>query len=342
MAVKIAGPYGEGKLLVNPETGVPVKAKGKARPSPDTDWTKWLLAGGAGVLGHQLTSAILDDTVDEEKRKKSVWMRLLATLAPLGVGGLGAVGAYQLAKQMGKNAQAGTNAVPAKVEQPKFPVAQRKPVDINDTRYDGLPTWRTLTGVGLGGLSAYTGKDAWKSLWENINAPKTVAPEAAVVADANANIAALEKRIAEANKQNARAAANNSSVAAEAQARMQHDFLNMDALPVGGKVKGNAVKQLAALEKIRARNAVPRSAEDIKALEGLIAAERARMTTPVPNAAANGFRRWLRPLASGGTALGAGAASIGLLSSLPSYFESQKEVNDARAKYDAWRALQGE
>ena len=40
MAVKIAGPYGEGKLLVNPETGVPVKAKGKARPSPDTDWTK--------------------------------------------------------------------------------------------------------------------------------------------------------------------------------------------------------------------------------------------------------------------------------------------------------------
>lgn len=341
MAVKIAGPYGEGKLLVDQETGIPVDAKVEARPAPDRNWTKWLLAGGAGLLGHQLASEIMDDTIDEEKRKKSVWLRLLAKLAPLGVGGLGAVGAYHLAKQMGKNAQAGTNAAPAKVKQLKFPVEKRKTVDINDTRYDGLPTWRTLTGIGLGGLSAYTGKDAWKSIWENINVPKTVAPEAAVVADANATIEALEKRIAAANKQNALAAANNSSVAAEAQARMQHDFLNMDALPVGGKAKGNAVKHLAALEKIRAANSVPRSAEDIQALEKLIAAERARMTTPVPNAAAKGFRRWLRPIASGGTALGAGAASIGLLTSLPGYFDSQKEVNEAREKYNAWRALQG-
>lgn len=80
----------------------------EAKNGGDGDWSKWIGATGGGLLGYSIMSSILDKT-DDEKRKESVWMRVLRELANLGVGAAGAYGGYLL----GKNAAATTNATKA-------------------------------------------------------------------------------------------------------------------------------------------------------------------------------------------------------------------------------------
>lgn len=57
----------------------------------------WLMAGGLGLIGHSVAAPFFDD---DEDKKQSVWRKLLGTLIPLGVGGLGAYGGYALGKSL--------------------------------------------------------------------------------------------------------------------------------------------------------------------------------------------------------------------------------------------------
>lgn len=57
----------------------------------------WLMAGGLGLIGHSVAAPFFDD---DENKKQSVWRKLLGTLIPLGVGGLGAYGGYALGKAL--------------------------------------------------------------------------------------------------------------------------------------------------------------------------------------------------------------------------------------------------
>jgi len=70
----------------------------------DIDWLKLALASGGGLIAHSLVSSMLDGKTDEEKRKESIWMRLLSAILPIGAAGLGAWGGYELGKRM-KTAQ---------------------------------------------------------------------------------------------------------------------------------------------------------------------------------------------------------------------------------------------
>ena len=54
----------------------------------DFDWSDIALMAGGGLLGHTIASSLLDKT-EEQKRREGIWSKLLRTLIPLGVGGLG-------------------------------------------------------------------------------------------------------------------------------------------------------------------------------------------------------------------------------------------------------------
>jgi len=72
------------KVIPQPKDG-----KGTA-----TDWLRWAMAGGGGLLAYQLASNLMGS--DEKKKEKSVWEKLLGILLPIGVGAAGAAGGYAL------------------------------------------------------------------------------------------------------------------------------------------------------------------------------------------------------------------------------------------------------
>lgn len=68
----------------------------------DADMKKWLSAGGLGIGSYMLSSYLFDELTEG---KKGAWKNLLSVLVPLGVGGLGAWGGYELANSLQKKAQ---------------------------------------------------------------------------------------------------------------------------------------------------------------------------------------------------------------------------------------------
>lgn len=85
----------------------------KSRPTPpspttntDFDWKPWATAFGGGLLMHTLASSLMNNKTDEEKRRESIWERLLSAVIPLGIGGLGMYGGYRLGQSMNKSGEA--------------------------------------------------------------------------------------------------------------------------------------------------------------------------------------------------------------------------------------------
>lgn len=87
-----------------PKSPAPGKSTGGGTQSVD-GWLPWVLGGGGALLAHSVTSPMFEAS-DEEKRKESVWTKLLRTLIPIGVGGLGGVAGYALGNALNKKAQA--------------------------------------------------------------------------------------------------------------------------------------------------------------------------------------------------------------------------------------------
>lgn len=76
--------------------------------SHDIDWKRLGLMFGGGLLAHTLASSLVNNKTEEEKRRESIWERLLAAIIPIGAAGLGAWGGKYLHEKMG---QATTNGV---------------------------------------------------------------------------------------------------------------------------------------------------------------------------------------------------------------------------------------
>lgn len=83
----------------------PESTKPNAGGSPSDSWVPWVLGGGGALLAHAITSPMFEAS-EEDKRKESVWTKLLRTLIPLGVGGLGGVAGYALGNELTKKGQA--------------------------------------------------------------------------------------------------------------------------------------------------------------------------------------------------------------------------------------------
>lgn len=64
------------------------------------NWLPLALSGGGALLAHSVASSLFDKS-EEEKRKESIWSKLLGTLIPLGVGAAGAYGGYRLGEVLG-------------------------------------------------------------------------------------------------------------------------------------------------------------------------------------------------------------------------------------------------
>lgn len=85
------------------------EAKAKASENNfNPDWLRLALAAGGGLIGHSLVSSLFDGKTDEEKRRESIWKKLLSAIMPIGAAGLGAWGGYALGGQL-KNAADNNN-----------------------------------------------------------------------------------------------------------------------------------------------------------------------------------------------------------------------------------------
>ena len=67
----------------------------------DFDWRQLGMIAGGGLLAHALASSLVDNKSDEEKRRQSIWERLLAGIIPIGAAGLGAWGGRYLNTKIG-------------------------------------------------------------------------------------------------------------------------------------------------------------------------------------------------------------------------------------------------
>lgn len=67
----------------------------------DFDWRQLGMMAGGGLLAHALVSSLVDNKSDEEKRRQSIWERLLAGIIPIGAAGLGAWGGHYLNTKIG-------------------------------------------------------------------------------------------------------------------------------------------------------------------------------------------------------------------------------------------------
>ena len=93
----------------------PKTLKDTLADSTGDDWLRWALAGGGGLLGYSLASNLMDNG----KRNKSIWDKVLDLIVPLGVGGLGAYGAYRLGDYLGMKKAAAD--APAAAQAPAQP-----------------------------------------------------------------------------------------------------------------------------------------------------------------------------------------------------------------------------
>lgn len=79
------------------------EATAKANQGPkgfDVDWKRLGMMVGGGLLAHTLASSLMNNKSDEEKRRESIWERLLAAVIPIGAMGVGAWGGKYLHSKM--------------------------------------------------------------------------------------------------------------------------------------------------------------------------------------------------------------------------------------------------
>lgn len=96
-------------MMVEPEKQVatpskimpkPIVAPEKGKGTEGIDWLRLALATGGGLIAHSVASSIFDNKTDEEKRRESIWSKLLSSIIPIGAGALGAYGGYRIGQSM--------------------------------------------------------------------------------------------------------------------------------------------------------------------------------------------------------------------------------------------------
>ena len=126
------------------------------------DWTRIALAGGGGLLAHSIASSLLEKS-EEEKRKESIWSKVLRTVLPIGAGVVGAYAGNEAGKGLGKIGAANEkpNVEPKEVE--------TRPFQAKELKWDTGP--RTSSKTVVPRDSAATAEDVLES-WEGQPAAK--------------------------------------------------------------------------------------------------------------------------------------------------------------------------
>lgn len=91
-------------------TALMPKDKGIGIPK---DWLNLAMGGGSALIAHSIASSIFDKP-ESDRRKDSIWSKVLASLIPIGIGAAGGYGGYKLSEKLfgnpnAKSAQARTN-----------------------------------------------------------------------------------------------------------------------------------------------------------------------------------------------------------------------------------------
>ena len=157
----------DGKNITLGGKQIPVSQAPKAAPAAKPSaggsvsgdsWVPWVMGGGGALLAHALTSPMFEAS-EEEKRKESVWSKLLRTLIPLGVGGIGGIAGYALGNSLNKKAGASSVKKPAPAAAPAAPAPIKAtlphPVNVlKDSK--GNPQW-VLDGISQGDYDSWMG-----------------------------------------------------------------------------------------------------------------------------------------------------------------------------------------
>lgn len=99
----------EGASVVDYRKGLALPKWKEHEQKKNEDGAKWVnyaLAGGSGLLAHTIASNLFDDKTEEEKKKESLWMKVVRNLLPIGAGAAAAYGGYRLGEGLNKGAEA--------------------------------------------------------------------------------------------------------------------------------------------------------------------------------------------------------------------------------------------
>lgn len=117
-------PAGEAEEI---DAAAAAKAEKAKEDSFNPDWLRLALATGGGLIGHSLASSLFEGKTEEEKRRESLWTKLLSAMIPIGAAGLGAWGGYALGGQL-KNAADNNGAQGGKIA-PNQPMGTEMEID---------------------------------------------------------------------------------------------------------------------------------------------------------------------------------------------------------------------
>lgn len=305
-------------------------------------WIPWATAGGAGLIGHSLVSSLFDGDPDSDRNNKSIWYRLLATLAPIAAGGASAYGGYLLGKHLNgeKTAQA-KPAAPAAASASAAHSPKANPIPVFDLdkameEYEGFPTTRAMA-TGLSGMATYGGARfgldqflKWK------DAPQTIPADPSVIESADRNIQDWQSRIQAAEAEMRRRAGVNKDLGDAAREGAQ-EAVDAARTSGGRNARGAAVERARALDEIaKANEAGGPPVEDVADLRRRIAAEQAKKAPVVnPNKRIYGRR------AAYGTGVGlAGLVGLGLGgNSIWDYYKTQRKLDKIQQNVELQRAL---
>lgn len=310
-------------------------------------WLPWATAGGAGLIGHSLVSSLFDGDPDSDRKNKSIWYRLLATLAPIAAGGASAYGGYLLGKNL--NGEKTAQAKPAQQVNPAVPAANSDPEEVYvledaEKKYEGFPTMRAaagLAGFGLSGLAAYGGgKFGIDQFLKWKDAPQTIQPDQSVIDSANNNIQDLQRRLQASEAELRRRAGVNRDLGNAARQGAQ-EAVDAARTSGGRNARVAAVERARALDEIAKANAEGSApVEDAATLRAKIRAEQARKA-PVENPNKNIYGR--RAALGAGIGVAGGLATLGSLGfgvkSILDYYNTQRRLDLVRENVELQRAL---
>lgn len=309
-------------------------------------WLPWATAGGAGLIGHSLVSSLFDGDPDSDRKNKSIWYRLLATLAPIAAGGASAYGGYLLGKHLNgeKTAQANPQA-PVRNVATSQKVTQEEPEEVFDEKdlkqqmedHEGHPTrlW-TMGGLSLGTMAGGAGV-AYNQFKNWLNADPKVPQDPAVRESASRNIESYQQRIQAAEAELKRRAAANPDLAAVARSGAK-DAVTAARNSKSVKTRTAAVDNARKLDEISKANVTGGTIDNIADLRRKIQEESQRMEM-IRNPKKRMYGR--RALAGTGIGLSGLLGALGFGSAIKDYYDDKSAIEDANNEVKLQRALMG-
>jgi hypothetical protein len=283
-------------------------------------WLPWATAGGAGLIGHSLVSSLFDGDPDSDRKNKSIWYRLLATLAPIAAGGASAYGGYLLGKHL--NVEKTGQAQPDGTYGPR---KHKFDVEKQYGRYKKEPLWR-LAGAGLSlGATAGGAAIGWDQFKKWLSEKSFVPPNKEVVESVKANVNNLQERLRASEAELARAANRNPNLAASA-SQGAEAAVNTAMTSHGRRARIDAVNNAENLDRISKLNAPENpNIESPQQLREAIAREQERLN-PVRNSQKSTYGK--NAVGGGSVGLAGILGTLGFGKSLWDYYKTRSNLRE--------------